>query len=358
MPKSSNTFRILITGCGAPGTSGTVHMLLKGAASERVSLSLFGTDTRANPPLISGLVSVHRVFSPNDSRYISSINELIDRFEINLVIPQTTAESEVLSRSTHLVHAPVAVLPHEKFVLLNDKLRLAKAVKNANLPSPKFFEAQNLRDLETFAHELGYPERDFVVKIPTSSGMRGVRRVTHENESLNVFLNEKPSGWSITFEDLMSVFRGNEFPRMMVMEFLPGEEFSVDVLVRNGHRAIITRTRNIMRAGISMDANLVENNVVHDFVSSLIEHLEIEGLLGFQFISQGSNINILECNPRVQGSMVASLLGGVNLLWIEVKWHLGLDIDAKEFEVINHSGHFRRVWGGALTYQDGQVERF
>ena len=52
---------------------------------------------------------------------------------------------------------------------------------------------------------------------------------------------------------------------------------------------------------------------------------------------------VLECNPRVQGTMVASVFGGFNPIWLAVQEALGTPpqrAPARRMAV------FQRYWGG------------
>lgn len=344
MTASKDDLRILLTGWGAPGTSGTIHMLQQGANSEGVPLTIFGVDTMDSSPKIKGLAEVFKVPEPSDVYYLESLNEIIESRGVSLVIPQTTRESQKLSYCSNKINAAVAVMPGEKFRVLNDKLLLSNSFREAMLPTPDFFEVSSLTSLATAAHKLGYPEKDIVVKLPSSSGMRGVRKISAKRETYSEFANLKPNSWSMSLERLIEILEQEEFPRLMVMEYLNGDEITIDVLARNGRKLIIPRSRNIIRSGISMDADLVMSSSAVNSIDKIIDHLELEGLFGFQMISDGKKFKILECNPRVQGTMVASLLSGVNILWTEVKWHLGLQIEESDFDVLHRVGNFRRSW--------------
>jgi carbamoyl-phosphate synthase large subunit len=63
---------------------------------------------------------------------------------------------------------------------------------------------------------------------------------------------------------------------------------------------------------------------------------------------------VLECNPRVQGTMAASVFSGVNVIWMSVREaiHQPLDIGQKTL----YKSEFYRYWGGLGTSSSGFSE--
>jgi carbamoyl-phosphate synthase large subunit len=350
--------RLLLTGSGAPGTSGTVNMLETGAASDQVKILIFGTDAKEPHSKVMGLEKSFQIPLPNSSNYLLELNRVIRQNSIDLVIPQTTAESAFLSQNAQLVESLVSVLPPEQFKFLNDKHLLLEHFSGAKIPHPRYELADSPNSLAKIAADFGYPDQDIVVKLPSSSGMRGVRLVSEHKESSEEFRNNKPNAWRASLRDLLETLTSGDWQPLLVMEFLSGPEYSVDVFRRGSNTVILPRVRNEMRAGISMTTTLELNEEIIQQTEQFLEHYEIEGLLGFQFILTGSGPRILECNPRIQGTMVASRLSGINLAWLEAKWNLDLPFQDRDFIKTSQTGVFRRSWGGSLSFADGSVETF
>lgn len=331
-------------------------MLQKGAKSSGISLKLFGADSRPGftAPLL--FEKAFQVPTPQDSNYLSELNSIIKSQSIDLVLPQTTNESAFLSGHQTEVACKIAVLNPQDFKLLNNKGYLTEAFVAANLPGPEMCWVSSYSEFLPALEKLNYPQDDIVIKLPSSSGMRGVRRVSESQETLEEFIRNKPNGWSVSKSSLVAILGQGSWPKMVVTQFLHGAEYSVDVWRREGITIVLPRNRSQIRSGISMETNLELHPAITAVVSKFLEHYDIEGLLGFQFILDKGIPQILECNPRVQGTMVASLLSGINILWLEVKWQLKIPISEKEIQFVSESGHFRRNWSGELFYSNGDVE--
>ena len=75
--------------------------------------------------------------------------------------------------------------------------------------------------------------------------------------------------------------------------------------------------------------------------------------LGFQFKLDAAGVpKVLECNPRVQGTMVASVFAGANVIWMGVLETLGYPPEASRTPL--KPAEFLRYWGG-IGIVDGRV---
>jgi carbamoyl-phosphate synthase large subunit len=80
----------------------------------------------------------------------------------------------------------------------------------------------------------------------------------------------------------------------------------------------------------------------------LAKALGLRYAFGFQFkLDQDGTPKILECNPRVQGTMVASVFSGVNVVWMSVREALGYPVRSIPKKL--KSSEFYRYWGGLGT---------
>jgi len=71
---------------------------------------------------------------------------------------------------------------------------------------------------------------------------------------------------------------------------------------------------------------------------------------GFQFkLDDNNEPKLLECNPRIQGTMVMAALAGANVIYSSLK--LLLDEDIPKLDV-NWDAEFIRYWGGISVVND------
>ena len=130
-----------------------------------------------------------------------------------------------------------------------------KLCEEIGIPAPKSRLVKSPDELQSAAKELGYPKNPVVVKPPVSYGSRGFR-VLREGSSWDTtkFLSQKPNATEISLEELLAILSRDEkanFPQLMVSEFLPGNEYSVDAFSGKKVSIAIPRLRKEIVNGIS-----------------------------------------------------------------------------------------------------------
>ena len=143
--------------------------------------------------------------------------------------------------------------------------------------------------------------------------------------------------------------------RLMVQEYLPGKEYSVDCFAGSERGYSIVRERNRIVNGIAFETTICDDTEkVSDMnkrCNHMCEKLGLKYAVGFQFKEDAEGMaRLLECNPRVQGTMVATALAGVNMVWMGVKEILGEEIPLYDIEL---GYKFTRYWGG--VGEDGRA---
>jgi len=168
---------------------------------------------------------------------------------------------------------------------------------------------------------LGYPEKKVIVKPPIASGSRGLRILTDEIQTVGDFLSTKPeiAGMCCSFQELIKILRNGEWPELIISEFLPGKEYSVDHYRDNDLSIAIPRIRTKMRSGISFNAQTDLREDIMNYSTKLANILDLKFAFGFQFRADNEGVpRLLECNPRIMGTMVAGCLAGFNMIYYSI----------------------------------------
>jgi len=169
-----------------------------------------------------------------------------------------------------------------------------------------------------------------------------VRIITEKRDRKHDFYNEKPTSLYTTKEELHDIL-GEEFPELLVMEYLPGVEYTVDVFRTIDKFCAIPRKREVIRSGITFTASLEKNEDMIKYSRLLAEACNLTFCFGFQFkMNEKGEPVLLECNPRVQGTMVMSTFCGANIIYSSVKSLLGEGFP--DFK-INWGTKLYRYWG-------------
>jgi len=339
--------RVLLTGIGAPGTPGTVHCLRNGGP-----VRIIGCDADPDPDNAHLVDAVYHVPRPDNPEYLDEIASICIWESVDVVLPQTTAEVEFLSRTKHQRHlldagARVACANGHAVKGANDKAHVMEAFAAIGLPSPEFLIISDRQWLYEAKDRFGLP---FVIKPRSSNGSRGVRIVRDDNWIVDHFLTDKPDGLSTTMTAMSLILAAMESdeggaPELIAMEFLPGDEFSVDVFRGLHAQAAVPRLRKKMRGGICTHAVVEMRQDLINYSLKAAKHLALTGAFGFQYRLDGDGVpKVIECNPRVQGTMCASYYAGLNAPWLAVREAM-MD-HPTEINLIDGNIEFRRCWSG------------
>lgn len=337
----------MVTGAGAPGLPGTLYALRHNPDGRAVRV--IGVDIESD---IAGQYLVDTFFTvppPESPAYVPAMRRICAQESVAVILPQTTREIVALSEERdEFSRAGIGVMVSDACVIriANDKWELISKAKEIGLPCPATFLARSEEELITCALDLGYPQRPVAVKPPVSNGMRGVRILTSGHWNVSRFLAEKPSGLEISLDDLLCIFRrGPGWPEMIVMEYLPGAEYTVDAFRGATLEIALPRLREAVRSGITFRSSSEFRGDIREQSLCLAQRLGLRFVFGFQFKLDAKGVpKILECNPRIQGTMVASAFSGANLIWFGVKELLGEPVEADALTICPSS--FYRFWSG------------
>ena len=324
-----NKIRLLMTGAGAPGGPGIYKAL-----ETQENFDIFICDMNINA---SGRFLSPKRFevipAATDEEFIPKMLELCRRLDIDVVFPLVTKELFKFSEAKvqFAEHGiKIIVSDPSSLHLANDKGRLYEHLLNHNIKLPDFFVVDSVDDLRESCDQLGYPKRPVVIKPAIGNGSRGIRILDESCNRYDLLFNHKPSSLYSNLNDVVSAIGRQDIPKMVVSEFLPGPELTIDTIVDNGvMMQCLIRTRDSMNNGISTSGRFINDVAITDYIESIVNSLpNLRGPIGFQ-VKESTNGDylLLESNPRIQGTSVAALGLGINLPAKAVNLELGFEIN-------------------------------
>lgn len=343
--------RILITGAGAPGALGTVASIRRHPMFTKSTL--FGCDSSEQPlsSFFEKIFKISDAFSPD---YPEELLKICQQNLIDLVIPLTTNENLVLSEvSNNYFPCPIVLLnPRNKIKLLGSKTQTIGLFQKSGCISNNFFVANSATEITEFFESLG--NSGIFIKSDSLSGGRGIVKIEKINQHLytskpNSYHLAKPSMIAEIYEQLSAS------GPVLVQEATEGVEFSVDCYAsKTSNHIIVPRIREIVRSGISQRTRVTRNHEIIELSKKFIDMFHLEGTFGIQVIvpKGASKPTFLECNPRIQGTMIATVLAGANI--IANACLMALDLPADENPDIDWNASFQRTWRGE-GYSHGKI---
>jgi len=348
-----NDITVLLTGAGAPGASGIIKSLR--APSER-SIRIVGVDMNADAYGFAFTDEGYTVPAGDSEEYIPQLASIADSEAADVVLPLTTAEIGPLAKHRDQFDAPVMVSERECLQIANDKGRLYEFLDSRGFEAaPEYHRVRSEDEFLEAVRSLGYPDQPVCFKPPVASGMRGFRILDDSTDRLDRLLEEKPDTPITTVDEILPVLSSAEqFPELAVMEYLPGEEYSVDTLAMDDSVGpVIPRSRSRTRAGITFQGTVEEDEELIEAASSICRTLGLEYNVNLQFKHDASGTpKIIEINPRVSGTIIMCVGAGVNLPYLGVKHALGESLPSPD---VAWETEMVRYWEELFHSPDGEA---
>jgi len=332
---------VLMTGAGAPGAPGIINCL---KSVDWINLVVGDMDR-----LASGRFLNHEKFlllpAANEEEFIVKIIKICKKNKIDFIYPLVTKELFKLSKhkeqlEKHGIKALVS--DYESLNIANDKLKLYEHLKSNDVEVPEFYRVKNFQEILDMSERFEYPKKPFLLKHGPGNGSRGIRIFDEQSDLFNNFLNHKPNNIYTDLKSFERIIGENQLEDFFVTEYLPGEEVTVDTIIKNNKVVVeLIRSRKKINSGISVAGEFIENKQISQKILSIIKHLDLSGNIGFQFKKDSKNLfQLIEINPRIQGTSVAAMGMGINLPKIalenEIKGNTETQVKTKKIGFVRY----------------------
>lgn len=313
---------VLITACGnvyMPGITDSIRN-----NGER-KIRLIGADMNHDDTILEMFDRYYQVPRGDDPRYADAIVDICVREQVDIVIPIMSVELVTLARNVEKFEKAGVILSVsdlEPLQIANDKLALFEFMQAKDLPVPRFCPVNCVADVDKALEKVGVPA---VFKTTEGSGSRGMRIIDPGKSRFDILFHEKPTSAYVTLQDFKETLQEGDMPQMLAMEYLPGHEYSVDLLCDHGKVLY-----SMCRRGLNVQTSIILDGVVEDkpeitgLCSRVAEALKLTGNIGFDVKERADGTPvIMECNPRATAGISEFTASGVNLLYLNIKRCLG-----------------------------------
>jgi carbamoyl-phosphate synthase large subunit len=253
--------------------------------------SLVGTDLTESAAGMQAVDCPELVPSARTLHYGPRLKELVAKHKIRLLIPLTDLDLRILSRHAQEFQelgCTVMIAPEETVTVCRDKLKFDQLARRAGI------KGIASRDLKAFQANPSYP---CFVKPVHGSAAVGSGRVTNERE--------------------MRAHIGTYGNQLLVQEYVPGQEFTIDVFRRRDGVicAVVPRQRLSIRAGEVERSLTVNDPELIRCTMKLVEQLPgVWGVINAQCRRPaGGEPRFFEVNLRFGGGVPLSMAAGVPL---------------------------------------------
>ena len=290
MSKGKNTYNVLVTGAGGPAGINALRLLskIKGVktfAVDQNALSagkFFASDFRKVPGVLE------------DRKGLGiALKKRVAAWNIDLLLPTVAEElvyiEELLSGSNIFVE----ISPKKTLKVCADKMELYDFVHGRlphYVPAYSFESKDHLPDSDIY-----------FLKPRVGRGSKGTRPINKA--------------------ELEALSNANCLPNTIIMEYLPGLEWTVDAYYdTDGKEVFMTpRERLGFAGGISAKGRTVKNESVLKVAHDILSLFSFKGPVFIQLkeAADGS-IKLVEINPRLSGGVTITAAAGANPMQVMI----------------------------------------
>jgi carbamoyl-phosphate synthase large subunit len=311
-----------------------------------MDVEIIGMD--CNPEAVGFHMANKYIVGPRASEesFIPFVLSVCAKEKVGLLFSLVTDELIKLSEAKdELLHLGTRILTSSADSLRKviHKGRLYQTLQTMGMAVPEFRIVNTADGLIHALYELGYPARPVCFKPVISDGSRGFHIVDNSADRCRMLFQEKPSSAHISEEELLRILQGHaEIPETLAMEYLPHEEYSVDLLAKHGEVVVaVPRLREATVGGITTKSVIAMEQDIIDYAIAVVESMQLNGNIGVQVRRDRQRVpKIVEINPRIQGTIVHCTAAGINLPALAVKQALDIPPSIDELEI---------KWGTRMT---------
>ncbi|MGM0896746.1 MAG: ATP-grasp domain-containing protein [Bacillota bacterium] len=310
------TINVLVTGIGGPTAQGILRGFLG-----KDNVHVIGVDRRA---ITSGNQFCDKTYTiPRFSEvqaYKEAIKDIVVQEAIDVVFPALHEEIEIFREFRTELDTMVALPESEYFDMLVDKEKVYQFLKEKGLHRyiPKHVGFSNIDELKPIVEKEFPTEEYIVVKQVHGYGALGFAVLTNRENYLKALGEGKSK--IVNIDDYCDIPSND---RRLVMEYLEGTEFSVDVFVHDGKVVVaVPRERTGVSNGIVLDGKVIYNKELIEAATEITECLVTDGFINLQFFSSEHGYQLTDVNARFCGSQVMGLGAGVNFPYLFIQYKL------------------------------------
>lgn len=208
----------------------------------------------------------------------------------------------------------------ETLDLINDKARFYTAASRAAIAMPWTREVTNVDEFDAACADLSVLGSAACVKPPHGVFGAGFWQLDPDMPMFATLMDA--DSHRISHAAMRNAIAAASSPlRLLVLEYLPGTEWSLDCLCRDGRLIVGVARRKLGRA-----QRLEVDGPIFDIARRAVRTFCLSGLINLQFkaasVADDDDVRLLEINPRMSGGCLYTRYSGINLPW----WHIALEL--------------------------------
>lgn len=297
---------VLLSAAGSPSMPGLINCIKHNGERK---IKTVGIDMCSEPSVKYLVDCFYKVPSATDDSYCDVVIDICKKENVDIYFPNISAEvSTVIKRIKEFedIGVKVSISNINSVNIANNKLATYKFLNENNIHVPDFYAVHNLDDFTNGCKKLGYPEKAICLKIIDGSGSRGVRIIDSKKSRYDIFVNEKPNSFYTSYEEMVNTLKeANGWHEMMLLPYMNGPEYTVDLLAENGKTLYIVGRENIVSLmSIAQESILKLDEEAYEICQKIVKLLKVDGNFGFDFMRDNDGKPcLMDINPRITATV-------------------------------------------------------
>jgi carbamoyl-phosphate synthase large subunit len=291
----------------------------------------------------------------DEAGFAETLLDIAAREQCSVIYPLSTFDQEYFARYAGFYqHQNLGVVVSDflPVSIANDKLKLYELCQKIGIPVASFVPVRERSSLTIGLQALGYPDRPVVFKLARGTAARGMA-IVEAGETVFKSLHHNGGPPRMSPEELACTLAHLDETTGVLCEYLPGDEYSVDVLSMRGEPIVsVVRKRYTSSGGLALHAEVIEDTEVQALAEAVVRELRLSYTNNVQVRRDvyGSPC-LMEVNPRIPGTIGLTVQAGVNMPALALELTRGRKLPNR-FS-IKYGMHVMRYWGG--YYHDGAL---
>ncbi len=269
--------------------------------------------------------------SKNDDEWIEAIKEIVQEYNIDVLLSITPESIEFSARNikalSEIAHVPPT--PNcEQLKMAQDKWSFYCFVKEHNLPvSPTILFADNEKIVAepSAVNSIEFPA---LLKPTQGQGGSGIIKIEKRSDFYNIIEQKK----AIQPEQ-----------RYIVQSYIPGEDLCLGALCKQGKIFSYVLQKDISYQNSSFGyqkiMEYVHNDMALEIADRLVSAMSWDGMafIDLRIDNRDNSMKLLEINPRLGRAFLGALSAGVNFPLNLCFSALGMNISDKQQETVRYA---------------------
>ena len=313
---------VLISACGSLALGPSLVKIIRTLSGDGFDVKIIGLDTSAENACKELVGVFYTSPAGGTDQFVNFVKDVCCKEKVDVILG-TSVEKVIiplLKRKKEFEELNVEIPSSSLASTLraNNKIEMLRHLDSLDIPKAKYFVPKNVNDLIKFACALGYPDKKITVKPSSLSGSRGFKILSRASRRDYSDVLKKPFfDYYMDLDEYCDIIRHeSEFPDILMMEYLPGADFSVYVYAENGKALSVVPIERIkFNPGVSISNKVVLERQLIEIAKKVTSHFDLDWNVNIQLKMDENNIpKVYEINPRIAGSIILTGITGTNFL--------------------------------------------